>query len=204
MCEMKVDKIIEFLPETLRKVPAPENKFLFFFPSVNLEEKFLFKLSLKVGVQIFSFITLIQAISSFLDIFSPGSFRLFIVTIFRFLIYSSISLYAFLATLKDNYSYAKVSYIFISIFFILEAVKYLCKSIIKVIDFITPWDKAFLRLEFLVYIFGYGIFLFIYLYFIYILYRYMIQLGNQNKGGNSNPQNNDGEDVNLNEDNKNS
>ena len=199
---MKVDKIIEFLPETLRKVPAPDNKFLFFFTPVNLDEKFLFKLPLKVGVQIFSFITLIQAISSFLDIFSPGSFRLFIVTILRFLIYSSISLYAFLATMKDNYSYAKVSYIFISIFFLLETVKYLCKCVIKVIDFITPWDKDFLRLEFLVYIFGYGVFLFIYLYFIYILYRYMIQLGNQNQSGNSNPQNNDGEDERLNEEDK--
>ena len=40
----------------------------------------------------------------------------------------------------------------------------------------TPWDRDFLQLDFLIYIFGYGIFLLIYLYFIYILYLYALQL----------------------------
>ena len=56
------------------------------------------------------------------------------------------------------------------------ALRYLCKSVVKIIDFVTPWDGDFLRLDFLIYIFGYGIYLFIYLYFIYVLYRYMIQI----------------------------
>ena len=50
------------------------------------------------------------------------------------------------------------------------------KELEKLIDFITPWDGDFLRLDFLIYIFGYGLYLFIYLYFIYVLYRYMVQI----------------------------
>ena len=60
--------------------------------------------------------------------------------------------------------------------FLIEAVYYVSRSILKIIEFITPWHNDFLRLDFLIYIFGYGIFLFIYLYFIYILYRFMIQI----------------------------
>ena len=200
---MKIDDVIEYLPNASRNIPDQENKFLFFFPPApaNLEEKFLFGLSLKTGAQIFAVITLIQAISSFMDIFSPGSFWLFIVAIFAFAFYFVISLYAFLATIKENYTYAKVSYLAISVLFLIAALKYVCKSVIKVIEFITPWDGDFLRLKFLVYVFGYGIYLFIYLYFIYIFYRYMIQLGNQSKGPLSNPENNNVE-INLNEDQK--
>ena len=200
---MKIDDVIEYLPNASRNIPDQENKFLFFFPPApaNLEEKFLFGLSLKTGAQIFAVITLIQAISSFMDIFSPGSFWLFIVAIFAFAFYFVISLYAFLATIKENYTYAKVSYLAISVLFLITALKYVCKSVIKVIEFITPWDGDFLRLKFLVYVFGYGIYLFIYLYFIYIFYRYMIQLGNQSKGPLSNPENNNVE-INLNEDQK--
>ena len=204
MADMKIDNIIEYLPNASRNIPVQEDKFLFFFPPApaNFEEKFLFGLSLKTGAQIFAIITLIQAISSFMDIFSPGSFWLFFVAIFAFAFYFVISLYAFLATIKENYTYAKVSYMAISVLFLIAGLKYICKSVIKVIEFITPWDGDFLRLKFLVYVFGYGIYLFIYLYFIYIFYRYMIQLGNKNKSPLSNPENNDVE-INLNEDQKN-
>ena len=79
-----------------------------------------------------------------------------------------------------------MSYFIISIIFILEAIKYAAKSVYKVIEFITPWDGDFLKLDFIIYILGYGAYLFIYLYFIYILYRYMIQ----GKKGNNNNDNN--------------
>lgn len=39
--------------------------------------------------------------------------------------------------------------------FLIMNLRYLCKSIVKIIDFITPWDGDFLRLDFLIYIFGY-------------------------------------------------
>ena len=200
MSELKINEIIDYLPNLSRSIPVPEDKFLFFFPPVNVEEKFLFGLSFKTGVQIFAVITLIQAISSFLDIFSPDSFYLFIVAILAFGVYFLISLYAFLATLKENHLYARFSYLIAAFFFLLAALKYLCKCVIKTIEFITPWDGDFFRLNFLVYIFGRGLYLFIYLYFIYILYRYMLQLSNHNPGGISIPKNNDEEVILNNED----
>ena len=183
MSKLKFDEIVEFLPQNSRNFPDSDDKFLFFFNPINLDEKFLFDLTLKSGVQIFAVITLIQAIGSFLDIFSPGSFFLFIFAILAFMIYFVVSVYAFLATIKENYSYAKVSYIIISVLFLFIALKYICKSIIKIIGFITPWDGDFLKLNFLVYVFGYGIYLFFYLYFIYILYRYKNQLKDPNQIG---------------------
>ena len=202
MTDMKIDNMIEYLPEASRNVPASDDKFLFFFTPVNLDDKFLFGITPKTYVQIFAIITLIQAISSFLDIFSPNSFWLFLVAIIAFVVYFVVALYAFLATTKENYYYAKVSYLIVSVLFLIAALKYLCKSVIKAIEFITPWDGDFLRLDFLVYVFGYGIYLFIYLYLIYILYRYMIQLKNPSQLGNLIPQNNEEEIALNNEDKK--
>ena len=171
-----LDKIVKYLPDLSKKIPTEDNKFLFIFPPEIVEDKFLFGLTFKTGVQIFSIITLIQAISSFFFFFSPGNFWLFLVAIFAFCFYCVIAIYAFLSTMRPNYDYARVSYLMIAALFLIITLRYLCKSIVKIIDFITPWDGDFLRIDFLIYIFGYGIYLFIYLYFIYILYRYMIQI----------------------------
>ena len=177
MTESKLDFIMDYLPSILEKLPISDEKFLFFFKPVKVdEEKFLFGFSLKTGVQIFSIITIIQAINSFLDIFSPYSFWLFLISMIAFIFQFVIGLYAFISTIKEKFSYAKSAYLFISVLFLIQAVYYVSKSILKVIEFITPWDTDFLRLDFLIYIFGYGIFLFIYLYFIYILYLYMLKL----------------------------
>ena len=197
-----MENMLEYLPEASRSVPASDDKFLLFFTPVNVEERYLFGITPKTYVQIFAVISLIQAISSFLDIFSPNSFWLFLIAIIAFVVYFIVALYAFLATMKENYSYAKVSYLIVSVLFLISALKYLCKSVIKTIEFITPWDGDFLRLEFLVYIFGYGIYLFLYLYLIYILYRYMIQLKNPNPTGNLIPRN-DEEELALNNEDKN-
>ena len=105
---------------------------------------------------------------------------MFFANIVIFFIYLVIGLYAFLSTIKNDYSFAKVSYLIAAALFLLNAIKYVCKSVIKIIEFITPWDGDFLRLDFLVYIFGYGLFLFIILYLIYILYHYMLELKNPN------------------------
>ena len=179
---------LDALPQLTEKVPIKDEKFLFFFDPepIQFDEKFLFGMSLKTGVYIFSAITCVQSLSTFVDIFRAETFWLFIVTIIAFLIYLIISCYAFLSAYYENSSYAKVSYFIISIIFILEAIKYAAKSVYKVIEFITPWDGDFLKLDFIIYILGYGAYLFIYLYFIYILYRYMIQ----GKKGNSNNDNN--------------
>ena len=177
MSELKIEKIINYLPEFSERIPVTEKKFLFLFNSIIFnEEKFLFGFSLKTGVQAFSIITFINAINSFLDIFVPYSLWLLIISLLAFIIHFIISFYSFASTITGKCSYAKVSYIIISIIFIIETVYYISKSILKIIEFITPWDRGFLKLDFLIYVFGYGMFLFIYLYFIYVLYLYTLQL----------------------------
>ena len=171
-----LDKYVKYLPDLSKKIPVEDSKFLFVFPPEIVDDKFLFGLTFKTGVQIFAIITLIQAIGSFLDIFSPSNFWLFLVAILAFCFYFVIAIYAFLSTLRENYNFARLSYLMVAAIFLIMALRYLCKSIVKIIDFITPWDGDFLRLDFLIYIFGYGLYLFIYLYFIYVLYRYMIQI----------------------------
>ena len=171
-----LDKYVKYLPDLSKKIPVEDSKFLFVFPPEIVDDKFLFGLTFKTGVQIFAIITLIQAIGSFLDIFSPSNFWLFLVAILAFCFYFVIAIYAFLSTLRENYNFARLSYLMVAAIFLIMALRYLCKSIVKIIDFITPWDGDFLRLYFLIYIFGYGLYLFIYLYFIYVLYRYMIQI----------------------------
>ena len=171
-----LDKYVKYLPDLSKKIPVEDSKFLFVFPPEIVDDKFLFGITFKTGVQIFAIITLIQAIGSFLDIFSPSNFWLFLVAILAFCFYFVIAIYAFLSTLRENYNFARLSYLMVAAIFLIMALRYLCKSIVKIIDFITPWDGDFLRLDFLIYIFGYGLYLFIYLYFIYVLYRYMIQI----------------------------
>ena len=171
-----LDKYVKYLPDLSKKIPVEDSKFLFVFPPEIVDDKFLFGLTFKTGVQIFAIITLIQAIGSFLDIFSPSNFWLFLVAILAFCFYFVIAIYAFLSTLRENYNFARLSYLMVAAIFLIMALRYLCKSIVKIIDFITPWDGDFLRLDFMIYIFGYGLYLFIYLYFIYVLYRYMIQI----------------------------
>ena len=183
MPELNYDTVVNYLPNLSQKLPVQDEKFLFFFDPQLVDEKFLFGLPLKTGVFIFSVVALIQALNAFFEIFKPNSFWLFIVSIIAFLVYFTVAFYAFLGALQNNYSYARLSYIIIAVLFLIEALKYVCKSIYKTIEFITPWDGDFLRLDFLVYIFGYGVYLFIYLYLIYILYRFMIQA---KSGGSAN------------------
>lgn len=177
MTDKKIQDMINYLPNASRSIQANEEKFLFFFePKLMDEKRFLFGLSLKNGVQVFSVISLIQAINSFFDIFNPGYFLMFFINIVIFAIYSVNTFYTILSTIKDNYEYARMSYLISAILFLVYAIKYLLKSFIKTIKFLTPWETDFLRLDFLAYIFGYGMLLFIILYFVYVLYHYMLQL----------------------------
>ena len=177
--DMKIHDVINYLPNASRNIQTNDEKFLFFFePRLMDEKKFLFGFSIKNGVQLFSVISLIQAINSFFDIFRPANFIMFFVNIVIFAIYSVNTFYTILSTIKDKYEYARMSYLISATLFILYALKYVLKSVIKTIKFITPWESDFLRLDFLAYIFGYGILLFIILYFVYVLYHYMLELKN--------------------------
>ena len=186
MSEDKMKEVIEYLPNASQVFPVQDEHFLFFFePKLMDVKRFLFCLSLKTGTQIFSVIMLIQAISSFLDIFS-GSFLGFFAKIIAFGFYFVAGFYTLVSTLKDEYLFARVGYLFISIVFLFNAFYFVCKTFIDVIEFITPWDSKFLQLGFLIDFFGYGIFLFIYLYMIYVLYHFMLELKNPNVAVESN------------------
>ena len=178
MSNLDYNTVVNFLPQQTEKVPVPDEKFIFFFDPQLVDEKFLFGLPLKTGVFIFSAVVLIQALSAFFEIFSPDSFWIFLVSIVAFLVYLIVAFYAFFGATQNRYTFIKTSYLIIAFLFLIEALKYVCKSIYKTIEFITPWDGDFLRLDFLIYVFGYGAYLFIYLYLIYILYRFMIQAKN--------------------------
>ena len=193
MSEDKMKEVIEYLPNASQVFPVQDDHFLFFFePKLMDVKRFLFCLSVKTGTQIFSVIMLIQAISSFLDIFS-GSFLGFFAKIIAFGFYFVAGFYTLVSTLKDEYLFARVGYLFISIVFLFNAFYFVCKTFIDVIEFITPWDSKFLQLGFLIDFFGYGIFLFIYLYMIYVLYHFMLELKNPNVAVQSNNDDNDEE-----------
>ncbi len=186
MSEDKMKEVIEYLPNASQMFPVKDDHFLFFFePKLMDVKRFLFCLSLKTGTQIFSVIMLIQAISSFLDIFS-GSFLGFFAKIIAFGFYFVAGFYTLVSTLKDEYLFARVGYLFISIVFLFNSFYFVCKTFIDVIEFITPWDSKFLQLGFIIDFFGYGIFLFIYLYMIYVLYHFMLELKNPNVAVESN------------------
>ena len=57
--------------EITEKIPVKDEKFLlFFYPTpINSDEKFLFGMSFKTGVYVFSGITCVQALSTFFNIF---------------------------------------------------------------------------------------------------------------------------------------
>ena len=180
MSDDKVKEVMDYLPNASKDVPVTDDKFLLFFePKIMDEKRFLFCLSVKTGTQIFSAIMLIQALSSLFDLFS-GSFLNFIGKLIAFGLYFIAGFYTLVSTLKNEYLFARVGYLVISIVFIFNALWFVGKTLVHLIMFITPWESGFLHLEFLVDFFGYGIFLFIYLYLIYVLYHYMLELKNPN------------------------
>lgn len=195
MPELNYDTAVNYLPNLSQKLPIQDDKFLFFFNPEIVDAKFLFGLPLKTGVFIFSVVALIQALNAFFEVFKPNSFWIFIVSIIAFLIYFIIAFYAFVGALQNNYSFVKLSYSIIAVLFLIEALRYVCKSLYKTIEFITPWDGDFLKLDFLVYVFGYGVYLFIYLYLIFLLYRFMIQVKNGESVNNNNLDNEEKEHI---------
>ena len=181
MSEINYDNVVNYLPKMSEKVTVPDEKFLFFFDPEIVDEKFLFGLSLNTGVYIFGIFALIQVLSSLFKIFDPDSFWMFVISIFAFAFYLVIAFYAFLGVINKNYQYLKISYLVVSFIFIIEAIIYVLKSLYRIIEFISPWEREFLQLKFLIYVFGYAVYLLIFLYLIYILYKYMLQVKNSPK-----------------------
>ena len=150
-----------------------EDKFLFFFEPKNLDNECVGGISLVNGVRIFAGISLIQALNSCMEIFQTTLWMEKFGYILLTLVFLTICLCAFFSTLSENMTFAKIAYWVSAAAFLLAAIKYICKSFLKIIEFINPWDGDFLQLDFLVYVFGRGFYLFLYLYLIWILYCYM-------------------------------
>ena len=168
---------IDYIPKKTEELNLDDEKFLFFFkPYIIGEEKFLSLCPIETGMIIFLVIIIIQALSSFLNIFQPDTFLKFIIFALLFILYGVSAFYVCFGYVKKNYLYIKVGYIIISALFIISAVIYVFKSLYKICKFIIPFSGDFLSFNFVEYVFGNGIFLFGYLYLIYILYLYMIKL----------------------------
>ena len=150
-----------------------KDKFLFFVEPKNIDNECIGGISLANGIKIFAVVTLIQAISSLMEIFQAEVFLeklgYIILTTLFFLVCFSLCMAAFM----ENMTFAKISYWLAAILFIISAVKFLCKSVLKTIEFINPLDGDFLDLKFLTYILGRGLYLFIYLYFIWIVFCFL-------------------------------
>lgn len=172
----KVEEILKPLPETIEKLPIQDEKFLSFVTPPRIDNECLFGISLKNGVKIISLIVLIRSIGFFVDIFTPGTLWRLIVYLIMFLVLLGIAFYAYFSTTKENYSFAKTAYVTLGVIFAYESIKFLCKSLLKIVEFITPWDMNFFNMNIFVYIFGYGVYLFIILYLIWVLYCYMLSL----------------------------
>ena len=150
-----------------------DNKFLFFFQPNSIDNECIGGISLINGIKIFAAVSFIQAISSFSEIFNAEIFLEKIGYILLTTAFVIICLCSLFAALNENTTLAKISYFLAGFLFVLAAIKFLCKSVLKIIEFINPWDGDFLQLDFLVYIFGRGLFLFIYLYFIWITFCFL-------------------------------
>ena len=172
----KVEEMLKPLPEAIEKLPIPDKKFLCFVTPPKLDQECVFGISLKNGVKIVSLIVLIRSIGSFIDIFSPGTLWRLILYLIMFVVLLATAFYAYLSTTNDNSSFAKTAYVILGVIFTYQAIKFLIKSMLKIVEFVTPWDINFFNVNIFVYIFGYGFYLFIVLYFVWILYCYMLSL----------------------------
>ena len=150
-----------------------EEKFLFFFQANNVDKECIGGISLVTGIKIFSVVSLLQAINSFMDIFQSTTHYQKIVNISLTLIFLVICFCAFFCTVNENMSFARISYCLAAIIFLLGTLKFLWKGLWKMVEFINPWDGDFLQFEFFTYILGRGFILFAYLYFIWIIYCFM-------------------------------
>ena len=150
-----------------------KDKFLFFVEPKNIDNECIGGISFANGVKIFALVSLIQGISNLMEIFQAEIYLEKIGYIISTTLFFLICFSLCLAVFMDNMTFAKLSYWLAAILFILAAIKFLCKSVLKTIEFINPWDGDFLDLKFLTYIFGRGLYWFIYLYFIWIVFCFM-------------------------------
>ena len=157
------------------KCSFDKDKFLFFFKPEECDKECVFGISLLNGIKIFSIVSMLQAISAFMDIFQSNSLLKTCGILFLVAIYVLIALFAFWGATQNDTNKLKCCYWTASVLFILSALTYLCKSILRIVEFINPFNGDFLNFGLWIYILGTGVYLFIYLYFIWIVYCFITQ-----------------------------
>ena len=157
------------------KEPNTE-KFLFLVKPEKIDNECIGGISLKNGVRILSVIVFYEALSSLAAMLDTKYYSKYIFSLLFLIFYLIIGCLALYSTFKDDLSIARISYIILCIVFIVEAIFYLIKCTIRLIEFINPWDGDFLKLKTIIFILGKIAYLLIFLYFIYILYCYIISL----------------------------
>lgn len=167
------NRVVNFIPDKFEKFSLDQKNFLFCVKPKTLDKQTIGGFTLKTGVRVFSVFIFLEALNTLVDLFSADTFWKFICYLLVFIFFLMVGFYVLYSTIKDKLSFARIGYFGISVIFIVQVIHYVAQSILKIIDFITPWDGDFLKLRFLVYIFGEGLFLFIYLYFIWVLFCFM-------------------------------
>ena len=161
----------------LEEINGPnEDKFLFFFTPAKIDRECIGGITLKNGVRILSVIVFYEALSSLVSLFDADYTYKFIISLLFFIFYLCIGCLALFSTFNDNVSLAKISYNILCVLFIIQALFYLLKCSIRLIEFINPWDGDFLKLKIIIFILGKLAYLFIFLYFIYVLFCYVVSL----------------------------
>ena len=165
----------------LEEIRQPnQEKFLFFFTPEKIDIECIGGITLKNGVRILSVIVFYEGLSSLAITLNTKYNSKFILSLIFFIFYLCIGCLALYSTFNDSISLAKIAYTILCIIFILETIFYFVKIILRLIDFINPWDGEFLKLKIIIFILGKLAYLFIFLYFIYVLYCFIISLKKSN------------------------
>ena len=164
--EIKLDEIKDVNTE----------KFLFLVVPDKVDTECIGGITLKNGVRILSVIVLYESLASLANLFEAKYTSKFIINLIFFICYLCIGSLALFSTFNDSISFAKIAYILVCIFFILEAFFYALKCAIKLLEFINPFDGDFLKIKILIYILAKLAYLFIFLYFIYVLFCFIFEL----------------------------
>ena len=168
--EIKLDEIKD----------ANSEKFLFLVVPEQVDTECIGGITLKNGVRILSIIVLYEAFSSLAIMWDTKYYTKYLLYLIFFICYLGVTALAFISTFNDSFSLAKTAYITLCILFILKVLFYLLKCIIRLIEFINPWDTDFLKLKTIIYIIGNLAYLFVLLYLIFVLYCFMISLKKSN------------------------
>ena len=172
------DKIINYLPEKAKSVEVSNDDEFYksFFKHLGIHEKTLFGISFKSGAKLLFIIGFFTTIYSLFLILIGDSDIEILKSLIIFVISGTFSFYIFLAILKENYNYAKVSYLIIEWVFFFDLLIHMIKMLLNLVLFFMPFSGNFLSLYIFIYFLGHCIYLLIFFYFIFILERYLLQI----------------------------